>query len=151
MCKKILVSSCLLGINSRYDGRNSLNEKVLSLKNTFELIPVCPEQMGGLTTPRCPSEIIKDRVINKDGIDVTKNYLDGSKAALSIALENDCKYAILKLKSPACGKDIIYDGSFTNKLTQGNGTLVSMLLENNIEVYSENEIDELINTLINQC
>ena len=151
MGNKILVSSCLLGINSRYDGKNSLNEKVLSLKKTYELIPICPEQMGGLTTPRSPSEIIKDRVINKDGIDVTKNYLDGSKAALSIALENDCKYAILKSKSPACGKGVIYDGSFTNELIQGNGTLVSVLLKNNIEVYSEDEIDELINRLINQC
>lgn len=141
---KVAVSSCLLGTNCRYDGKNSYNELVLSLKDNFELIPICPEILGDLKTPRVPSEIKGNRVINKEGIDVTSNYLNGAKKTLKIAKDNDCKVAILKSKSPACGKGLIYDGSFSNKLVKNDGICAKLFKDNGIEVYSEKEIQTFL-------
>ena len=141
---KIIVSACLLGLNCRYDGKNCLNEKIRELSKKHTLIAVCPEQMGGLSTPREPSEIVDEKLINKAGIDVTKQYHKGALMAYDIAKLNDCRYAILKSKSPSCGKGMIYDGSFSGQMTNGNGVTVSLFEKNDITVFSDQELDELI-------
>lgn len=136
----ILVSACLCGVNCKYNGKNNLDEEVLELLKRGEAILVCPEQLGGLSTPRHPSEI---KIVNKqikvfmdDGTDVTKNFQRGAEEVLKIAKELKIKKAILKKKSPSCGCGEIYDGTFTNTLTKGNGITAAILLENNIEVES---------------
>lgn len=138
---KILVSACLLGCRCRYDGKSMPNEKVLDLAKENVLIPVCPEQMGGLTTPRNPSERQKNgAVIMNDGTDVTENYMRGAKIALEIAEINNIDFAIMKAKSPSCGKGLIYDGTFTGTLTEGNGCAVDALLKAGYKVITEKEL-----------
>ena len=141
--KCIAVSKCLLGYPCRYDGKSVPCEEVIALQDKYELVPVCPEELGGLPTPRIPAEIVGDRVIRRDGVDVTSEYNLGAKIALTYALEKNCKIAILKSKSPSCGKGQIYDGTYTRTLIEGNGILTDLLLKNNIEVYTETEIDKL--------
>ena len=139
MKEKVLVSACLLGIKVRFDGKSKANEELIEKLNNYEFIPVCPEVWGGLPTPRVPSEIINDKVINKDGIDVTDNYMRGAIETLELARKFNIKKAILKSKSPSCGKDKIYDGSFTGTLVDGNGITTRLLIENGIEVLTEDE------------
>ncbi len=141
--KKILVSACLLGIPCRYDGKSKPNQQVICLKDKYDLIPICPEVLGGLPTPRIPAEIQGNRVIRRDGIDVTLEYERGANKALEIALENNCKIAILKAKSPSCGKGEIYDGAFTKKLISGNGIAAKLLEKNGITVINESELHKL--------
>ena len=119
--EKILVSACLLGINCKYDGNNNMNEKVLDYLKDKEVIPVCPEIYGGLTTPRTPSEIVGDKVITKDKIDVTKEYLKGAEETLKLGKLFNVKKALLKAKSPSCGNKEIYDGTFTGNKIIGMG------------------------------
>lgn len=140
----ILVSACLLGVACRYDGKSKEVAKIVELLKSHTLIPVCPEQLGGLATPRTSSERKYDKVINKDGVDVTFEYEKGAEEALKIAKLYKCSLAILKEKSPSCGCGQIYDGSFTKKLISGNGTTTDLLLKNNIKVISENS-DEVKN------
>jgi len=137
----IIVSACLLGINSKYDGGNNYTEKVESLAKEHTLIPVCPEQLGGLSTPRYPAEIIQSSsiILNSQGQDVTFNFKKGAEESLKIALLNNCKYAILKSKSPSCGYGFIYDGTFSNRLVIGNGVFAQLLIENGIKVYTEED------------
>ena len=138
---KILVSACLLGCSCRYDGKSMPNEKVLGLSNDNILIPVCPEQMGGLSTPRNPSECQEDgRVLMNDGTDVTENYKCGAEMALKIAEINDIDYAIMKAKSPSCGKGLIYDGSFQKRLIEGNGITSDLLLKEGYKVITEKDL-----------
>lgn len=144
---KIAVSSCLLGICCKYNGKSNYNEQIINLKEKFELIPICPEVLGGLTTPRVPSEIIGNKVINKEGIDVTNNYCLGARKALEILKTNNIDIAILKSKSPSCGKNKIYDGTFSNTLISGNGITTKLFLENNIKVYDEFDFFEFNNNL----
>ena len=136
----ILVSACLCGVNCKYNGQNNLNENVLELLKKGEAILVCPEQLGGLTTPRSPSEIQvinnEIHVVNNDGIDVTKEFKKGAEEVLRLAKELNIKKAILKKKSPSCGLGEIYDGTFSNTLTKGNGITANLLIENGIEVES---------------
>ena len=142
-----IISACLLGIPCRYDGQSKqkfTNKEIEALKAKFNLIPVCPEIYGGLPTPRTPSERHGDKTVMKDGRDVTENYLLGAKAAYDLCLELGCKKALLKEKSPSCGKGKIYDGSFTGTLTEGNGVTAEYLMARGIEVYGESEIDKLI-------
>lgn len=141
---KIAVSSCLLGINCKYNGKSNYNEDIIQLKEKHELIPICPEVLGGLPTPRVPSEIINDKVVNQEGLDVTINYNDGANKALKILKENDIKIAILKSKSPSCGKGQIYDGTFTHTLILGNGITTQLFLENDILVLNENNFKEYL-------
>ena len=136
---KIGVSSCLLGINCKYNGRSNINEGIIKLKEKYELVPICPEVLGGLPTPRIPSEIIKDKVINKEGMDVTKNYNDGANKALQILKDNNIDIVILKSKSPSCGRDKIYDGTFSHTLINGQGVSAKLFSENNITIYDEND------------
>ncbi len=141
--EKILVSACLLGVPCRYDGKSKPQQEVMALKNKYELIPVCAEVLGGLTTPRIGAEIIGNKVIRKDGVDVTYEYNKGADKILEIAKENNCKIAILKSKSPSCGKGEVYDGTFKKALIKGDGILTRLLIKNGIAVYSEKEIDKL--------
>ena len=142
--ENLLISACLLGIPCRYDGRSVKAVDVSALREKYNLIPVCPEIYGGLPTPRTPSERQGDKTVMKDGRDVTENYLLGAKAAYDLCLELGCKKALLKEKSPSCGKGKIYDGRFTGTLTEGNGVTAEYLMARGIEVYGESEIDKLI-------
>lgn len=142
--KKIIVSACLLGCNCRYDGKNCFVEEVRNLSKDYTIIPICPEQMGGLTTPRYPSEIVNGKVINKEGIDVTKQYKDGAMMALDIAKLNHIDTAILKAKSPSCGYGQIYDGSFSGTLISGNGSTATLFQENGIKIYTENDVQDFL-------
>lgn len=140
MKEKILVSACLLGIDCKYSGGNNLNEKVLEYIKDYEVIPVCPEIMGGLSTPRPPSERIGDKVLNNQGTDVTNEYTKGALETLKLAKLFNVKKALLKAKSPSCGKGKIYDGTFTSTLIEGNGVTVDLLESNGIEVTSEQDL-----------
>ena len=138
--KTILISACLLGVACRYDGRTKpLDKEIIErLKKQFHLIPVCPEIMGGLPTPRLPSEISPEgKVMRKDGQDITENYRQGAKEALRLAEIFGCETAILKERSPSCGAGQIYDGSFTNTLTSGNGIAADLLIRSGIRVVGE--------------
>lgn len=136
----ILVSSCLCGINCKYNGGNNYNEKVMNYLKDKEYIMVCPEVLGGLLIPRSPSEIKVDKVINKDGIDVTEEYRLGALKTLDIAKKNNVSLCIMKSNSPSCGTNKIYDGTFSKKLIQGDGVTVSLLKENGIKVITENDL-----------
>lgn len=144
MKPKIIVSACLLGENCKYNGTNNKNENVIKLSEYFELIPVCPECFGNLTIPRAPSEIKDGRVYSKNGEDVTENFIIGAEHTLYIAREKNCPAAVLKERSPSCGSGCIYDGTFSDTLTNGNGITADLLLKNDIAVYGENQVDKLI-------
>ena len=142
MKKNILVSACLLGESCRYDGKSKPCERVIALKDTYNLIPICPEVMGGLPTPRVPSEICGERVLMKDGRDVTENYNRGAQKALEIARQNACTVAILKEKSPSCGSGLIHNGLFDGGLVDGDGITTRLLKNEGIRVLGESEITE---------
>jgi uncharacterized protein YbbK (DUF523 family) len=145
MRKRILVSACLLGVCCRYDGRGNPSAQVLDLlkRDDLELIPVCPEQLGGLVTPRLPSERVEDRIINRAGEDVTDQFQRGAAEALRLARSYGCDVAVLKERSPSCGCGRIYDGSFTGTLTEGNGVTTELLLSAGIQVVGESRIEQL--------
>ncbi len=138
--EKILVSACLAGVNCKYDGGNNENKKIIELIKNKDVILICPEQLGGLKTPRIPAEIQKTKVINKDNIDVTKEYKKGAEEVLNLAKKFNIKKAILKSKSPSCGKGKIYDGTFSNNLIDGNGITTELLEKNGIKVISSDEL-----------
>ena len=140
--KNILVSACLLGECCRYDGKSKPCEQVIALSNTYNLIPICPEVMGGLPTPRIPSEICGELVLMKDGRNVTLNYNNGAQKALEIAKQNECTVAILKEKSPSCGSGLIHNGRFDGGLVEGDGITTALLKKNGIRVLGESEITE---------
>ena len=146
MSRKILVSACLLGICCRYDGRGNPDDAVLSLLNRDDitLIPVCPEQLGGLSTPRIPSERRGERVVNRAGEDVTSQFIRGAEEALRIAKLYGCQVAVLKERSPSCGCGRIYDGTFSGKLTDGDGVTAELLRREGIKVYGESQVTEMI-------
>ncbi len=138
---RLLVSACLLGEPCRYDGKSKPCEAVLKLREQHTLIPVCPEVLGGLPTPRIPSECQADGTVrNRAGEDVTAAYRKGAEAVLTLAREHGCSAAILKERSPACGKGKIYDGTFSKTLTDGNGVCAALLLQNGIRVMGESEL-----------
>lgn len=155
---KILISSCLLGEDVRYDGNNSsiaFNPKFsFSLKELFmdilcenEIYSFCPEVAGGLSIPRIPAEIVKNDkpfiVKNEEGEDVTINFLLGAKKALDVCKEEKILVALLKANSPSCGNLNIYDGSFSQNLVIGKGLTARLLEENGIKVFNENQLKEL--------
>lgn len=139
----ILVSACLLGVACRYDGKSKPDERVIALKEKYNLIPVCPECLGGLASPRNPSEIQGDKVVSKDGTDVTVQYNKGAEETLRIAKMLDCKYAILKEKSPSCGNGKIHNGKFDGGLIDGDGITARLLKENGVQVIGESQLDML--------
>lgn len=140
----ILVSACLVGLDCKYDGGNNFNEEILKLVKEKKALPICPEQLGGLKTPRNPAEKIDDKVFTNDGVDVTKEYNKGALETLKLAKELNIKKAILKARSPSCGCGIIYDGTFTHTKTKGNGITADLLIKNGIEVITEEELTESI-------
>lgn len=143
----LLVSRCLLGQPCRYDGKSkpALELKQLEEKG-YRLIPVCPEVLGGLPTPRPPAELQPDgRVVNREGADVTKEYLAGAALALELAQKEGCTLAVLKEKSPSCGGKEIYDGTFSGRLIPGQGVAARLLEENGIQVLGERQIGQLLN------
>ena len=143
----ILISMCLLGAKCRYDGQAGKCPAALARLAEHRLIPVCPEQLGGLPTPRLPSERQGDRVVMCDGTDVTDQYRCGAEQALYLAQQFDCTAAILKAKSPSCGSGRIYDGSFRRTLTDGWGVTAQLLRQHGIRVYDETQIDQLLQEL----
>ena len=143
MKENILVSSCLLGEKVRYNGSDCLCQEVVALKSRFSLLPVCPEIMGGLSTPRNPSERQGGGVFDTKGNDLTAQFTSGAQQCLQIAKKHQCKIAVLKAKSPSCGKGQIYDGTFSGVLSDGNGVTTELLLDNGIKVYTENDLDFL--------
>ncbi len=139
---KIMVSACLLGDNVRYDGNNNYNQELIDFLKDYEVIKICPETLGGLETPRIPSEILHDKVINEEGTDVTNEFNEGALKTLELAKENDIKIAILKRNSPSCGFGSVYDGTFTHTVTKGDGITAKLLNENGITVLNENNYKE---------
>lgn len=138
---KIGVSKCLFGYACRYDGKSKPNQEIMDLLKNHEVILVCPEELGGLPTPRPASEKLNNRWINNQGVDVTKEYLDGADKAYELI--KDCDFVIAKAKSPACGKNLIYDGSFTRTLINDDGSFAKKCLDNNLCVFTENEIEQI--------
>lgn len=141
----ILVSACLLGVECRYSGDGLFNADVYKLKEKHNLIPVCPEQLGGLPTPRNPVEIKKGKVYDKNENEFTVQFQQGAEEVLKIAKLLDCSVAILKSNSPSCGYGKVYDGTFQGNLIQGNGITASKLKENGIQIFTEKNIDEIKN------
>lgn len=131
------VSACLCGFACRYDGKSKPDERIKKLYDEGRAIPVCPEQLGGLTTPRTPCEIIGGRVVSSDGEDRTEAYMKGSRKVLEICKKYSVKKAILKQNSPSCGSSHIYDGTFSGTLIPGEGCCTTLLRENGIEVSGE--------------
>ena len=144
-----IISACLAGVDCKYSGGNNKNDKVIDLVRQGKAVLVCPEQLGGLSTPRLPSEI-KDIgcervVVSTSGEDVTQQFLKGAKETLNIAKMMNIKKAILKSRSPSCGCGKIYDGSFTKTLKDGHGFTAELLISNGIEIFNEEslELEEL--------
>lgn len=135
----ILVSACLVGINCKYNGGNNYNEKIFNLVKEGKAIPVCPEQWGGLKTPRNPAEIKDGKVVTCDNIDVTKEYNKGAEEVLKLAKKIGATKAILQARSPSCGCGKIYNGNFDKTLIDGNGITADLLIKNGIEVISSAE------------
>lgn len=144
MKTKILVSACLLGENCKYNGTNNKNEDVLALTDVFEIVPVCPECFGELPIPREPAEIVGDRVVSKEGVDVTDQFKMGADRALYVAKECNAPVALLKENSPSCGFGKIYDGTFSKRLVDGNGVTAQLLVDNDIQVFGESNVKKLI-------
>ena len=140
---RLLVSACLLGCACRYDGGGKPREAVLRLAEQHELIPVCPEQLGGLPTPRPPAELQGNRVVNREGEDVTAAYQNGAAETLRLCQLLHADGAVLKARSPSCGKGQVYDGSFSGVLVPGNGVTAQLLLTHSIPVWTEDEADSI--------
>lgn len=142
----LLISMCLLGEPCRYDGKSvpMSGDVIERLKEKYILVPVCPEQEGGLPTPRIPAERKGEKVVRRDGVDVTAEYRKGAEVALSLCRRFGITIALMKAKSPSCGAGLIYDGSFSGTLTAGDGVTAALLSENGIKVYTEKDINSLI-------
>lgn len=140
----ILVSACLLGAPTRYDGKSKKYPGIEELTKYFNVIPVCPESDGGLEIPRPPSEIRGERVVSKTGKDVTEAYNKGAEGALSVAQRFHVKFCILKERSPSCGANWIHDGSFTDKVVPGEGITTRLLRRNGFDVYPEDMLEKIL-------
>lgn len=145
----IVVSSCLIGLKCRYDGKVSEYDAVNRFLKGKQFIPICPEQMGGLTTPRLPAEIVRENPVlirNCEGFDVTDAFMTGVDDVMKIIDHFDVELAILKSKSPSCGSKNIYDGTFSSALIDGQGMLSRALMNKGIRVVNEQEINEIYET-----
>lgn len=137
---KIMVSACLLGENCKYNGGNNYSAKVAKYIEGHEVIPVCPEVLGGLPTPRVPAEIVNGTVTRRDGISVDKEFCRGAELALEQAKLEKIEMAILQSRSPSCGVRQIYDGTFSNKKIDGQGVFARLLSENGFAVMDAEEL-----------
>lgn len=142
--EKILISACLVGDKVRYDGKSQYHPLIKELLEKYELVPFCPEVEGGLKTPRVPSEVRGERVINKEGKDVTAQFNSGAEKALNICKYLNITKAILKDNSPSCGSTLIHNGLFDGRMIKGKGVTTKLLESHGISVYSENEIEKLL-------
>ena len=131
------MSACLAGQCCRYDGRSNLRKEVAALVEAGQAVPVCPEVLGGLPTPRTPSERRGEDVFSATGENVTEAFAAGAEAALYIAEEYGCSAAILKARSPSCGCGRIYDGTFTRTLTDGDGLFAALLRKKGFQLFTE--------------
>ena len=138
---KIMVSACLLGENCKYSGGNNRDERVLAFLKGHEVIPVCPEVMGGLPTPRPPAEIVGGEVINKLGVSVDHEYRLGASIALEIAMREKIDLAILQSRSPSCGVKQIYDGTFTGTKIPGQGIFAGQLMAHGFAVLDREDVE----------
>lgn len=138
--EKIIVSACLAGLSCRYDCKLKPDAKIVELVRQGKAVPVCPEQLGGLPTPRIASERRGNQVVQKDGTDVTENFQRGAEEALKLAQLIGAKQAILKARSPSCGKGQTYDGTFTGTLTNQDGVFAELCQKNGIKVTTEEEL-----------
>lgn len=147
----ILVSACLLGVNCRYDGKNHYQKQLEKLAKFYSLIPVCPEQLGGLSTPREPVELKKingrTQAMTKNNVDLTENFQRGAEEARKIAKMFNCTLAILKSKSPSCGLNQIYSGNFDDNIIEGNGLTAQLLLDEHLSIYTEKSLSLLLQEL----
>jgi uncharacterized protein YbbK (DUF523 family) len=144
-----IISACLCGVDCKYNGGNNFSEKIAKLLEEEKAVLICPEQLGGLPTPRHPAEIQgcsaedvlegRGRVLNKEGEDVTKFFVKGAQESLKIAKAAGCSIAVLKARSPSCGFGRIYDGSFSGGLRDGNGLTAQLFNDNGIKVYTEED------------
>ena len=137
---KIAVSACLLGKNCKYNGGNNYSKKVSDYIKGHEAVPVCPEVLGGLSTPREPAEIVNGRVSHKDGTSVDKEFRQGAETALRIVKEQEIDLVILQARSPSCGVNTIYDGSFSGKIIPGQGVFAELLKKNGIKVIDAEDL-----------
>lgn len=137
----IIVSACLAGIKCRYDGQSNLIPEIKKMVVDGKAIALCPEELGGLPTPRIPCEMIKEGnhllIKNREGEDLTDAFMEGAEKVAAIAKILDCKTAILKSRSPSCGYGIIYDGTFTGKLTIGDGCCAKLLAKQGVQILNE--------------
>lgn len=145
--EQILVSACLLGERCKYSGGSNYSKELCDFieveKERFMVVPVCPEVMGGLLTPRTPAEIRGSLVVTNDGKDVTDEYERGARKTAKLAKEMNCRFAVLKERSPSCGSGLVYDGTFTHTVTQGDGKTAGLLKRMGIEVFGESQIERL--------
>ena len=137
---KIMVSACLAGIDCKYNGKNNLNEKVLQLMKEHDVMTICPERLGGLPTPRVPSEMKNGAVMTRDGQNVDREFRLGAQKALDIALKEQPDLIILQSRSPSCGVRQRYDGSFTGTLVDGSGVTAQLLMEHGFKVVDVEEL-----------
>lgn len=141
----ILVSKCLLGENCKYSGGNNYNKSVVEFCENHNIIPICPECMGGLPTPREPSEIRfvngVEKVFTQSGCDVSASFQKGAEASLKAANENETELCILKESSPSCGVNNIYDGTFSHVKISGMGLTAKILKQNGFKILSEKDIE----------
>lgn len=150
----VLVSSCLMGLNCRYDGKHNYHREISLSGDEYILIPICPEIEGGLDTPRTLCEIQegsgldvlleKAKIINKNNQDVTQYFIDGAYKTLEMAELYGIKHAIFKARSPSCGCGMIYDGSFTGKLRSGDGITAALLKNHGINVYTDEFVSNMM-------
>ena len=144
MKEKLLISACLLGRNCKYNGGSNYTPLVEELKERYDLVPVCPECLGGLPIPHEPSERVGDKVLSKTGADVTAAFQRGAAEALAAAQREGVRRAVLKERSPSCGCGSIYDGTFTGAVVPGNGLAAELLLANGVEIFGESRLEELL-------
>ena len=141
---RILISACLLGASCRYDGAAKPHPLAQALAERHQLVPVCPEQLGGLPTPRPPAERQGERVVTRAGGDVTAQYRRGAEEALALCRLLDCQAAVLKERSPSCGSGEIYDGTFTGTRVPGDGVTAETLRAQGIRILGETQIEQLL-------
>lgn len=146
MCENVretlLISACLMGVRCRYDGGGQAMARLDELMERYVLVPVCPEVLGGLPTPRSPAEIVAGQVINRDGVSVDREFRTGAAKALEIAREQKADLAILQSRSPSCGVKEIYDGSFTGCKIPGQGVFAALLQEADIPVLDAGDLPQ---------
>lgn len=140
----LLMSACLMGVNCRYDGGGKMLPELPRLMERYHVVPVCGEVLGGMTTPRVASERVGDRVLNREGADVTAQFHRGAEEVLRLARLYGAEKALLKERSPSCGSGEIYDGSFSGSKTPGWGVTAELLRDSGITVYGESRVEELL-------